>query len=127
MSRASRTGSPPRRASSCSASRRPREGAAMTTDGKQVVFLAHAIPPLRDGTYLVDAAQTIPAPAAAAYGAKVTLVVSGERFTIRGTEIDSVFPPNNATGEFDGVLPHVVFTRTTLPWERTLDTPKSSH
>ena len=55
------------------------------------------------------------------FSAAATFVVSGERFSIQPTEIDSVFPPPLATGPFDGVVPHVVLDRCTLPWERTID------
>lgn len=97
-----------------------------TTDAqKQVIFIQNAIPPLRDGPYLLNATQTIAGQDPGTFVAKSTFIVQGERFTIRPTEIDSAFPPNLANGEFDGVLPHVVFTRRTLPWERTLDTPGS--
>ena len=94
---------------------------------KQVVFIQNAIPPLRDGVYEIDATQTIPGQSPGSFTAKATLVAQGERFSIRPTEIASLFPPNLANGEFDGVLPHVVLTRRTLPWEREPDTPKSSN
>ncbi|HEV2789969.1 MAG TPA: hypothetical protein VGV69_01555 [Solirubrobacterales bacterium] len=43
----------------------------------------------------------------------------GERFSIDPAEIESVFPPPLATGEYADSLPHVAFSRRTLPWERT--------
>ncbi|HKB42240.1 MAG TPA: hypothetical protein VKD72_37785, partial [Gemmataceae bacterium] len=43
------------------------------------------------------------------------------RFILDPAAIHSVYPPANETGRFDNALPHVVFTRRTLPWERTLD------
>jgi hypothetical protein len=92
---------------------------------KQVVFIQNAIPPLRDGTYALSATQTIPGQDPGSFSAAATFVVSGERFTIAPTEVDSVFPPNLANGELDGVLAHVVLNRRTLPWERQIDTPGS--
>lgn len=98
-----------------------------TTDSasSDVVFISNAIPPLRDGTYLLSATQTIKEQDPGTFSAAATFVVSGERFTIVPTEIDSVFPPHLANGEFDGVLAHVVCNRRTLPWERQIDTPGS--
>jgi hypothetical protein len=98
-----------------------------TTDStsNDIVFIANAIPPLRDGTYLLSATQTIKEQEPGTFSATATFVVSGERFTIAPTEIDSVFPPNLANGEFDGVLAHVVFNRRALPWERQVGTPGS--
>ncbi len=47
--------------------------------------------------------------------------VQGERFELNPSEIVSYFPPPSHEGEFDNVLPHVVFQRKTLPWERPID------
>jgi hypothetical protein len=47
--------------------------------------------------------------------------VDAPRFTLNPNDIHSVYPPSNQTGGFDNSLPHVVFTRRTLPWERTVD------
>ena len=35
-------------------------------------------------------------------------------------EVYSVYPPKGQIGDFANSLPHVVFTRRTLPWERSL-------
>lgn len=50
-----------------------------------------------------------------------TFTVAGPRFFLKPTEVYSVYPPKGHFGPFDNALPHVVFTRRTLPWERTLD------
>ncbi len=97
-----------------------------TRQQQQVVFIQNAIPPLRDGTYTLTATHEVPGQNPGSFSASSTFIVQGERFSIVPTEIDSVFPPNLANGQFDGVLPHVVLTRCTLPWERTIDTPGSS-
>jgi hypothetical protein len=55
------------------------------------------------------------------YASSVAFRVDAPRFTLDPADIHSVYPPVNATGSFDNSLPHVVFTRRTLPWERTLD------
>ena len=93
----------------------------------EVVFIPNAIPPLRDGMYVLSATQTIPDQDPGTFAATASFVVSGERFTISPAEIDSVFPPNLANGEFSGVLAHVVFNRRTLPWERSIDPPETGN
>lgn len=92
---------------------------------QEVVFVENAVPPLRDGTYLLTATQTIPGQDPGTFGAAATFVVSGERFAIQPAEVASLFPPHLANGEFDGVLAHVVLNRRTLPWERQITTPGS--
>lgn len=93
---------------------------------QQVVFIQNAIPPLRDGAYTLKATHAVSGQDPGSFSATSTFIVQGERFSIAPTEISAVFPPNLANGEFDGVLPHVVLTRCTLPWERNLGTPGSS-
>jgi hypothetical protein len=44
--------------------------------------------------------------------------VRGPRFTMPDA-ISSVYPPENASGEYANVLAHVCLTRATLPWERS--------
>ncbi len=44
--------------------------------------------------------------------------VAGERFHILPEHIKSVFPPAHSLGEHANVLPHIMLSRNTLPWER---------
>jgi hypothetical protein len=55
------------------------------------------------------------------YASELVFSVDAPRFTLNPAEIHSVYPPVNEVGRFDNALPHVVFARRTLPWERTLD------
>lgn len=55
------------------------------------------------------------------YASSVEFWVDAPRFTLDPAGIHSVYPPANETGSFDNAVPHVVFMRRTLPWERTLD------
>ncbi|MDA7423692.1 hypothetical protein [Thalassococcus lentus] len=50
---------------------------------------------------------------------ELNFVVTGPRFALPNTEIASTFPPKNASGAFEAVLPHVILERASLPWERT--------
>ena len=47
--------------------------------------------------------------------------VDAARFSLNPNDIYSVFPPANKSGHYSESLPHMVFTRRTLPWERTID------
>ena len=93
-----------------------------TTDTPQklVTFVQSDVPPLRTGTYALTATETVPGQTPSCFSAAATFVVQGERFTIADAEILSVFPPPLANGEFAGAFAHVVLSRRTLPWERSL-------
>jgi hypothetical protein len=93
---------------------------ATTAPQKQISFIQSEVPPLRDGVYTLTATETVPGQTPGTFPATATFVVRGERFTIASNELISVFPPSLANGAFDGALPHVVFSRRTLPWERAL-------
>lgn len=47
--------------------------------------------------------------------------VDAARFSLNPNDIYSVFPPANKSGHYSESLPHMVFSRKTLPWERTID------
>jgi hypothetical protein len=96
-----------------------------------IVFTERRQPPLQAGDYYITVTQALsnktpPAngPAAPDYisenhATTRRFTVRGERFVLDPTEVLAVFPPNNNNGEYDNVLPHVVFNRRTLPWERS--------
>jgi hypothetical protein len=46
--------------------------------------------------------------------------VTAPRFAMDPAEIQSIYPPANATGPFDRKLPNVVLKERALPWEREL-------
>ncbi len=86
----------------------------------QIVFIANHIPPLKDGSYSLKLTQTL------SYGEGTqnifskshNFAVAGDRFSLTPKYIHKLFPPANTQGTYDNVLPHVVLTRRTLPWER---------
>ena len=55
------------------------------------------------------------------------VLVKGERFSIKLCDICSVFPPDRNQGDHGNVLPHIVFSRKTLPWERKSGVPDSAN
>ena len=46
--------------------------------------------------------------------------VAAPRFSLDPDEIYSVYPPDGSSGAYQTTVPHVVFRRKTLPWERKL-------
>lgn len=92
-------------------------------------FLDNAIPALTAGkhritvTHEVDVSQ-IPEHAGdpqRTYAYEQTFHVEGSRFGLTAADVHAVFPPPNSQGSFGDVLPHAVFRRRTLPWERRID------
>ncbi len=79
-----------------------------------------AEPALPPGTYTVKVTQRV---AAAGGGetfrpkAPFRFEVAAPRFSLRPDDIYAIYPPAGQSGNFHGCLPHVVFTRCTLPWE----------
>ncbi len=47
------------------------------------------------------------------------------RYNLASGEVFSCFPPDNAVGIYEQALPHVVFTRRDLPWERDMFAAKN--
>jgi hypothetical protein len=81
-------------------------------------------PPLEAGEYKIVVQQTVtelqvdPVPAAPFTPVNYDFVVSAPRFGLNPADIYSVYPPEGSTGDFERSLPHIVFTRPTIPWER---------
>jgi hypothetical protein len=91
------------------------------TLSKTVTFIQYEIPPLKAGKYKLTAHQTLDKqPAPNDFSAERTFAVGGNRFQLDGDDLVACFPPDNANGEFEGVLPNVVLKRSTLPWQRAL-------
>lgn len=88
---------------------------------KKAVFAESCVPPLQSGEYIMKAvsrSKTL----GDSVTAKQELWVEGARFTIAKEDICCVYPPENGRGSFGNSLPHIVFNRKTLPWERSTDT-----
>jgi hypothetical protein len=94
------------------------------TSTTYIRFLANARPALLAGDYRITVTQSAPAfptaattsPAALTQSQDVT--IAAPRFALDPALIHSVYPPAGANGLYDNVLPHVVLTDSTLPWER---------
>jgi hypothetical protein len=88
----------------------------MTDQPITVSFVQHFTPALQAGAYEVTLEQSIAGNELPSIARR--FAISGERFAIAPGEIGGVFPPRGSAGDFERLLPHVVLTRQTLPWER---------
>lgn len=94
----------------------------------QIQFVEACHPPLVAGEYQVGMSQVVKDSESAPvpwnsdpYASALRFAVDAPRFALEPADIHSVYPPANQAGRFGNALPHVVFTRRTLPWERTID------
>jgi len=91
-----------------------------------IQFSSYCSPPLDPGNFKLEVRQTVkelkedPDPAPALSPFTFDFVVGGPRFALNPADIYSVYPPEGSTGDFAHTLPHVLFTRPTIPWERSL-------
>lgn len=90
-----------------------------------VTFIQHDVPGLPAGEFKLTVSQRLDdkddkpindQPITDAY----TFAVLGDRFRLKNPAevLYTVFPEDNGRGEYDTVLPHVVFTKSTFPWTR---------
>jgi hypothetical protein len=90
--------------------------------GQKIEFIQSHLPALEEGKYDVTVEQTISAggkPLNPPFTSGTqSFIVTGERFSLKPEDVYKVFPPEDSLGDHSNVLPHVVLTRSTLPWER---------
>jgi hypothetical protein len=87
----------------------------------QIEFFQACLPPLPLGDYSIKVKQTLrEIRPKKPFVSKLEFSVAGPRFSLTPTDVYAVYPPANQTGKFENTLPHIVFTRRTLPWERTV-------
>jgi hypothetical protein len=89
-----------------------------------VSFLEWHRPAIDPGDYTIQVTQEVSAaaiPKDTFPSPSMTFSIRGERFALPPGEVHSVFPPDASMGDHANVLPHVVLSRSTLPWERHAD------
>lgn len=97
------------------------------TEQRQVEFASNQLPVLVSGKYSLALTHTLGLDSGnQTFGNQYAFQVQSERFSISPKEILKVFPPPNTLGTFDNVLPHVVLSRRTLPWEREPQAPRQA-
>src|SRR6266566_6726163 len=92
----------------------------MSLEPGHIQFHQWCEPPLAPADYKVSVSQTVELIRPTPFSSQFSFSVAGPRFSLSPAEIYCVYPPNGHTGDFANSLPHVVFTRRTLPWERNL-------
>lgn len=94
----------------------------------KVEFLQYHQPGLKDGLYKVEVTQRVRSNESGTVARRVpdstfkverTFFVRGERFGLPPALVRAVFPADGSLGGHSNVLPHVLLSRSTLPWERT--------
>jgi hypothetical protein len=97
---------------------------------QEIEFVSFHRPALEDGEYELVAKQQVRIDGKFGWGSdawtgapsvRLNFSVAGPRFSIEPGLIQSQFPPPKSIGEYYNVLPHIILSRTTLPWERTID------
>jgi hypothetical protein len=88
-------------------------------------FFDNYVPAIEADDYTISVTQTAHSGDTAhtldqRFTATQDFTVLAPRFALPAADVQSVFPPDNATGVFDQSLPHVVLTQRALPWERLI-------
>jgi hypothetical protein len=109
------------------------EAAVMASPTGTIEFVASHRPTLLDGEYVLVARQQVQIDSSefgwgkdkwtSAPSSRLQFAVAGPRFSLDPSLIQSQYPPPKSIGAYYNVLPHVILTRTTLPWERTIALP----
>jgi hypothetical protein len=102
----------------------------------KIDFVASHRPSLMGGDYIFTVAQQVQIDGTqfgwgndkwtAAPSSRLQVSVAGPRFSLAPSDIQSQFPPPKSLGAYYNILPQIIFNRTTLPWERTIDNSEPS-
>lgn len=78
-----------------------------------------AQPPLQGGKYTLDTTVVVAAQGKVneQYKSQLSFTVDGPRFGLDPINIYDVHPVANSSGAYHDTLPHIIFTRKTIPWE----------
>lgn len=98
---------------------------ASPTEPNQLLLTDAFVPRLTAGQYTLTAYQDLVLERESGKPVKPlsdtkTFSVAAPRFSLDPDEIYSVYPPDGSSGAYETTVPHVVFRRKTLPWERRL-------
>lgn len=89
---------------------------------ESLIFIKDCLPQMAAGEYTVGSNFVLDSISSNEIEqSSKTFYVNGPRFSLLPSDIYNIYPPNGLTGLLDTTLPHIVFKRRTLPWERTID------
>ena len=91
-------------------------------DTDSLALDAYHKPQLQSGDYEISLTQKLTANGITeknSFAATQSFRVEGPRFQLMPGDIEAVFPPDGSLGDHSNVLPHVILSRSTLPWERS--------
>lgn len=92
----------------------------MTQENK-LKFMQASIPRLVSGKYVIRAEQKVSEPSVQSFAPiENVFYVSTPKFSVNSELVYSVFPHPGDCTESGNTLPHIVFDRKTLPWERDI-------
>ena len=95
----------------------------------ELIFLPNHRPKLDPGDYEIEirhkfqTSDTSKIPSQT-FTATKKFRVEGERFQLKPDDIQAVFPPKGSLGDHNNVLPHIILTHSTFPWERNISSNK---
>jgi len=87
----------------------------------EIRFLQNHLPGLTAGEYEITIEQEVKSSKITSqtpFTATRKFSVRGDRFALKPTDVQAVFPPAGSLGDHANVLPHILLHRSTLPWER---------
>lgn len=92
--------------------------------GGKIQFVQYHSPGIASGDYVITVTQELAICGTRPqdpFSTQWRFAVYGERFTLKPADIQALFPPDGNLGEHSNVLPHLILSRSTLPWERQAD------
>ncbi|MFV1885154.1 MAG: hypothetical protein ACMZ7B_11750 [Balneola sp.] len=94
----------------------------------KITFSSFNLPALDDGLYKIEVDHDFQAEAGSTKPTIPTqtryFAAIGPRYSLDPKEISTQFPPPKTSGNYYNILPHIMFNRAILPWERKLDPSK---
>lgn len=87
-----------------------------------IQFYDGFFPQLKAGDYSIQLDHTVTGGPSGApdWSVPQPFTVAGPQFTIDPSAVVSAYPPAGSTGDYDHVLPFIVLSDPSLPWERSL-------
>ena len=87
-----------------------------------ITFISYDKPSITDGVYDLSVSQSFSVGTGGINAddtqRKLKIAALGPRFSLEPQLVTGKFPPDKSMGEYFTVLPHLIFKRSILPWER---------